>query len=77
MGEVFRDKVPAFEAEKPEKTAKPSETDSEITTPVLAKVDTPDDLKKLSREELHKLCDEIREHIIDVVVGCRPPGLRP
>ncbi|HYJ64258.1 MAG TPA: 1-deoxy-D-xylulose-5-phosphate synthase, partial [Parafilimonas sp.] len=28
---------------------------------------TPDDLKKLSREQLHQLCDELRQYIIDAV----------
>ncbi len=27
----------------------------------------PDDLKKLSREQLHQVCDELRQYIIDVV----------
>ncbi|MBE0646448.1 MAG: 1-deoxy-D-xylulose-5-phosphate synthase [Bacteroidales bacterium] len=35
--------------------------------PLLANIDSPDDLKKLSVEELPKLCDEIRSLIIDVI----------
>ncbi|MFH1161277.1 MAG: 1-deoxy-D-xylulose-5-phosphate synthase [bacterium] len=35
--------------------------------PLLASVDTPDDLKKLSVEELPQLCQEIRSFIIDVI----------
>ena len=40
----------------------------EITPgPLLKTIDTPDDLKKLSREKLHQVCDELRQYIIDVV----------
>ena len=40
----------------------------EITPGNLLKgIDSPADLKKLSREQLHKLCDELRQYIIDVV----------
>lgn len=35
--------------------------------PLLQTIDSPEDLKKLSREELHRLCDELRQYIIDVV----------
>ena len=35
--------------------------------PLLAKINTPDDLKKLSLEELPQLCEEIRSLIIDVM----------
>src|ERR1044071_1308743 len=34
---------------------------------LLKTVNFPDDLKKLSREQLHQLCDELRQYIIDVV----------
>lgn len=34
---------------------------------LLSKIDSPDDLKKLSREQLHQVCDELRQYIIDVV----------
>jgi len=34
---------------------------------LLAKVNSPQDLKKLSKEQLHQLCDELRQYIIDVV----------
>jgi 1-deoxy-D-xylulose-5-phosphate synthase len=34
---------------------------------LLKSIDSPDDLKKLSREQLHKVCDELRQYIIDVV----------
>ncbi len=30
-------------------------------------IDSPEDLKKLPREKLHQLCDELRQYIIDVV----------
>lgn len=40
----------------------------EITPgPLLQSIDSPVDLKKLPREKLHQLCDELRQYIIDVV----------
>jgi 1-deoxy-D-xylulose-5-phosphate synthase len=40
----------------------------EITPgPLLKTIDSPADLKKLSREQLHQVCDELRQYIIDVV----------
>ena len=40
----------------------------DITPGILLKtIDTPDDLKKISRDQLHQLCDELRQYIIDVV----------
>ncbi|HWB27070.1 MAG TPA: 1-deoxy-D-xylulose-5-phosphate synthase [Chitinophagaceae bacterium] len=38
-----------------------------IPGPLLSNINSPDDLKKLSREQLHKVCDELRQYIIDVV----------
>ena len=35
--------------------------------PLLQNINSPEDLKKLSREKLHQLCDELRQYIIDVV----------
>src|SRR6266699_3469284 len=35
--------------------------------PLLATINSPDDLKKLPREKLHQVCDELRQYIIDVV----------
>jgi 1-deoxy-D-xylulose-5-phosphate synthase len=35
--------------------------------PLLKTIDSPADLKKLPREKLHQLCDELRQYIIDVV----------
>jgi 1-deoxy-D-xylulose-5-phosphate synthase len=35
--------------------------------PLLQQIDSPTDLKKLNREQLHKVCDELRQYIIDVV----------
>src|SRR6266436_9147439 len=35
--------------------------------PLLKTIDSPDDLKKLPREKLHQVCDELRQYIIDVV----------
>lgn len=34
---------------------------------LLSNIDSPDDLKKISREQLHQVCDELRQYIIDVV----------
>lgn len=34
---------------------------------LLQEINNPDDLKKLSREQLHQVCDELRQYIIDVV----------
>ena len=34
---------------------------------LLASINSPDDLKKISREELHQVCNELRQYIIDVV----------
>ncbi|HEY4287707.1 MAG TPA: 1-deoxy-D-xylulose-5-phosphate synthase [Puia sp.] len=40
----------------------------EITPgPLLQTVNSPEDLKKLSREQLHQVCDELRQYIIDTV----------
>src|SRR6476646_9579091 len=38
-----------------------------IAGPLLKTIDSPAELKKLSREKLHQLCDELRQYIIDVV----------
>ena len=38
-----------------------------IPGPLLKTIDTPSDLKKLPREKLHQVCDELRQYIIDVV----------
>jgi len=35
--------------------------------PLLADINTPDDLKKLKPEQLQQVCDELREFIIDMV----------
>lgn len=35
--------------------------------PLLKNIDSPDDLKKVSREKLHQVCDELRQYIIDIV----------
>ena len=35
--------------------------------PLLSKIDSPSDLKKLKEEQLTQLCDELRKFIIDVV----------
>src|SRR5688572_568401 len=38
-----------------------------ISGPLLKTIDSPADLKKLPREKLHQVCDELRQYIIDVV----------
>lgn len=38
-----------------------------IPGPLLKMIDSPSDLKKLPREKLHQVCDELRQYIIDVV----------
>src|SRR6187200_2238585 len=35
--------------------------------PLLQSISYPDDLKKIPREKLHQVCDELRQYIIDVV----------
>ncbi len=34
---------------------------------LLKEINSPDDLKKITKKELHKVCDELRQYIIDVV----------
>lgn len=38
-----------------------------IPGPLLKTIDSPTDLKKLPREKLHQVCDELRQYIIDIV----------
>src|SRR5215831_9062267 len=38
-----------------------------IPGPLLKTIDSPADLKTLPREQLHQVCDELRQYIIDVV----------
>jgi 1-deoxy-D-xylulose-5-phosphate synthase len=35
--------------------------------PLLQMIDSPGDLKKIPREQLHQVCDELRQYIVDVV----------
>lgn len=35
--------------------------------PLLSSINSPDDLKKLNRDQLHIVCDELRQYIIDIV----------
>jgi len=35
--------------------------------PLLQSIESPDDLKKIPKEQLHQVCDELRQYIIDVV----------
>ena len=37
------------------------------STPILDKINSPADLKTLSRDELHQLADELRAEVIDAV----------
>lgn len=34
---------------------------------LLKQINSPTDLKKLSKDHLHKVCDELRQYIVDVV----------
>ncbi|HPH99665.1 MAG TPA: 1-deoxy-D-xylulose-5-phosphate synthase [Chitinophagaceae bacterium] len=34
---------------------------------LLQQINSPDDLKKLSKQQLHKICNELRQYIVDVV----------
>jgi 1-deoxy-D-xylulose-5-phosphate synthase len=34
---------------------------------LLAQINSPADLKKFSKEQMHQVCDELRQHIIDIV----------
>src|SRR5947209_6542581 len=38
-----------------------------VAGPLLSRIDTPADLKKLERTELKQVCDELRQFIIDCV----------
>jgi len=38
-----------------------------LAGPLLSNINSPEDLKKLSREQLYQVCDELRQYIIDVV----------
>lgn len=38
-----------------------------IAGPLLTQINSPADLKKMGREQLHQVCDELRQYIIDVV----------
>jgi 1-deoxy-D-xylulose-5-phosphate synthase len=35
--------------------------------PLLTSINSPEDLKKVSKDKLHQVCDELRQYIIDVV----------
>jgi 1-deoxy-D-xylulose-5-phosphate synthase len=35
--------------------------------PLLQTISSPDDLKKIPKEQLHQVCDELRQYIVDVV----------
>ena len=38
---------------------------------LLQHINSPADLKKLSREQLHEVCDELRQYIVDTVAVSR------
>src|SRR5215470_2510159 len=38
-----------------------------IASELLRQINSPVDLKKLPREKLHQVCDELRQYIIDIV----------
>lgn len=62
MEEVIRGRLPAYR----ETTGK-ADPEARDSGRVLQRVDSPADLRPLSRQQLHRLCDEVREFIIDVV----------
>jgi 1-deoxy-D-xylulose-5-phosphate synthase len=71
MEEAIRGKLPAMK-EKQAQPASRARTDeageeSGPLPPVLPRIDGPADLKRLTRDELRRLCDEIREFVVDVV----------
>ncbi len=35
--------------------------------PLLSTINSPEDLKKYSREQIHQVCDELRQYIVDIV----------
>ncbi|HCY90585.1 MAG TPA: hypothetical protein DHV17_10040, partial [Chitinophagaceae bacterium] len=35
---------------------------------LLQHINSPDDLKKLSKDQMNQVCDELRQYIIDVVI---------
>ena len=39
----------------------------EIKYPVLSKIDTPEDIRKLEFHDLKILCNDIREYLIDTI----------
>src|SRR5262245_49823774 len=45
----------------------PSSTQPRASSPLLARVDSPEDLRALSREELPRLCAEIRAFLLDSI----------
>src|SRR5262245_17604466 len=61
MEEAIRQKLVSRSLGHGEKVERPA------GRPLLERVSAPADLKALSREELRRLCAEIREFIIDVV----------
>lgn len=38
-----------------------------IPGPLLANLNSPDDLKKIGKDQLYQLCDELRQYIVDIV----------
>jgi len=65
MEQAIRGKPSAYSSEP---KADGEEDASAPSAPkLLDRIDQPADLRKLSREDLHRLCDEIREFVIDVV----------
>lgn len=67
MEEVVRQPVPLERRGGREVGADFEESTAAASTSVLSRITGPSDLRGLSREDLHRLCDEIRDFIIDVV----------
>ena len=67
MEEVIRGKLPAYGDAQRETSSAEARRRQAPPESVLKRIETPADLEELSRKELHQLCDEVREYIIEVV----------
>lgn len=68
MEEALRDKLPMSEAEPVGERARERVASGPApAASLLERIASPSDLKSLSRDELARLCGEIREFVIDVV----------
>ena len=65
MEEAIRQKL----VSRPRDASREERLERSVERPVLERVASPADLRTLSREELRRLCAEVREYIIDVVAS--------